>query len=110
MAHKQTKPRYTAYYRVSTDRQGRSGLRLDAQKAVVEALRCQAGGVLRAEFTEVQSGKDDDRPQLAEALKLCRLTNSTLLIARLDRLSRDVAFLSALQRGGRSCRVRPTGG
>jgi DNA invertase Pin-like site-specific DNA recombinase len=66
----------------------------------VEALRSQVGGVLRAEFTEVQSGKDDDRPQLAEALKLCKLTNSTLVIARLDRLSRDVAFLSALQKGG----------
>lgn len=56
--------------------------------------------MLRAEFTEVQSGKDDARPQLAEALKLCKLTNSTLLIAKLDRLSRNVAFLATLQQSG----------
>jgi DNA invertase Pin-like site-specific DNA recombinase len=100
MAPRQTKPRYVAYYRVSTDRQGRSGLGLDAQRAAVAAFRSQSGGVLRAEFTEVQSGKDDDRPQLREALKLCRLTNSTLLIAKLDRLSRNVAFLATLQQAG----------
>ena len=97
---RQTKARYVAYYRVSTERQGRSGLGLDAQKAAVEALVKRSGGVLRAEFTEVQSGKDDDRPQLGEALKLCRLTNSTLLIAKLDRLSRNVAFLATLQQSG----------
>ena len=56
--------------------------------------------MLRADFTEVQSGKDDDRPQLSEALKLCRLTNSMLLIAKLDRLSRNVAFLATLQQAG----------
>ena len=56
--------------------------------------------MLRADYTDVQSGKDDDRPQLTEALKLCRLTNSILLIAKLDRLSRNVAFLSALQQAG----------
>lgn len=94
------KARYVAYYRVSTDRQGRSGLGLDAQRAAVAAFRQRAGGVLRAEFTEVQSGKDDDRPQLREALKLCRLTNATLLIAKLDRLSRNVAFLATLQQAG----------
>lgn len=100
MVPRQTKPRYVAYYRVSTDRQGRSGLGLDAQKTAVEAHLNRSGGVLRAAFTEVQSGKDDDRPQLGEALKLCRLTNSTLLIAKLDRLSRNVAFLAALQQAG----------
>ena len=100
MVPRQTKPRYVAYYRVSTDRQGRSGLGLDAQKTAVEAYLNRSGGVLKAEFTEVQSGKDDDRPQLSEALKLCRLTNSTLLIAKLDRLSRNVAFLAALQQAG----------
>jgi DNA invertase Pin-like site-specific DNA recombinase len=100
MVSRQTKPRYVAYYRVSTERQGRSGLGLDAQKAAVEAFRNRSCGVLRAEFTEVQSGKDDDRPQLSEALKLCRLTNSTLLIAKLDRLSRNVAFLATLQQAG----------
>lgn len=94
------KPRYVAYFRVSTDRQGRSGLGLDAQKTAVEQFRKRTDGVLKAEFTEIQSGKDDDRPQLVEALKLCRLTNSTLLIAKLDRLSRDVAFLATLQKAG----------
>jgi DNA invertase Pin-like site-specific DNA recombinase len=73
---------------------------LDAQRAAVAAFRSHSGGELRAEFTEVQSGKDDDRPQLREALKLCRLTNSTLLIAKLDRLSRNVAFLATLQQAG----------
>ena len=89
--------RYVAYYRVSTDRQGRSGLGLDAQKASVQQFLNGTGIVLRAEFTEVQSGRDNTRPQLTEALKLCKLTNSTLLIAELDRLSRNVAFLAALQ-------------
>jgi DNA invertase Pin-like site-specific DNA recombinase len=97
---RQTKSGYVAYYRVSTDRQGRSGLGLDAQKNAVQAYLNRSGGALRAEFTEVQSGKDDDRPQLSEALKLCRLTNSTLLIAKLDRLSRNVAFLATLQQAG----------
>jgi DNA invertase Pin-like site-specific DNA recombinase len=100
MVSKHPKPRYVAYYRVSTDRQGRSGLGLDAQRTAVEAYRTRSGGVLKAEFTEVQSGKDDDRAQLSEALKLCRLTNSTLLIAKLDRLSRNVAFLATLQQAG----------
>jgi DNA invertase Pin-like site-specific DNA recombinase len=100
MVPRQAKPRYVGYYRVSTDRQGRSGLGLDAQKTAVEAFLNRSGGVLRAAFTEVQSGKDDDRPQLSAALKLCRLTNSTLLIAKLDRLSRNVAFLAALQQAG----------
>jgi DNA invertase Pin-like site-specific DNA recombinase len=100
MVNKHAKRRYVAYYRVSTDRQGRSGLGLEAQRTAVEAYRIQSGGALRAEFTEVQSGKDDGRPQLKEALKLCRLTNSTLLIAKLDRLSRNVAFLATLQQAG----------
>lgn len=100
MAPRQAKTRYVAYYRVSTDRQGRSGLGLEAQKAAVEALLKRSGSLLRAEFTEVQSGKDDDRPQLNEALRLCRLTNSTLVIAKLDRLSRNVAFLATLQQSG----------
>lgn len=100
MVSRQIKPRYVAYYRVSTDRQGRSGLGLDAQKTSVEAFLDRSGGVLKAAFTEVQSGKDDERPQLSAALKLCRLTNSTLLIAKLDRLSRNVAFLAALQQAG----------
>jgi DNA invertase Pin-like site-specific DNA recombinase len=89
--------RYIAYYRVSTQRQGRSGLGLEAQQATVKDFLRQTGGTLKADFTEVQSGKDNHRPKLAEALKLCKLTNSTLLIAKLDRLSRNAAFLLTLQ-------------
>jgi DNA invertase Pin-like site-specific DNA recombinase len=78
---------------------------LDAQRAAVDALLRQTAGELRAEFTEVQSGKDNDRPQLREALRLCRLTNSILLIAKLDRLSRNVAFLATLQDSGAKFRA-----
>src|SRR5688572_4747352 len=92
--------RYVAYYRVSTDRQGRSGLGLSAQSTRVEEFLRDTGGTLRAEFTEIQTGKDDARPKLAEALRLCKLTNSTLLIAKLDRLSRNAAFLLTLQNSG----------
>lgn len=90
--------RFVAYYRVSTDRQGRSGLGLEAQrKAVADYLN---GGrwTLTAEFTEVESGKSDARPKLAEALALCRAYNATLVIAKLDRLSRDAHFLLGLQK------------
>ena len=92
--------RYVAYYRVSTARQGRSGLGLDAQQASVKEFLRATGGTLAADFVEVQSGKDNQRPKLAEALKLCRLTHSTLLIAKLDRLSRNAAFLLTLQESG----------
>jgi len=99
MAPKALQRRYVAYYRVSTERQGRSGLGLDAQKAAVADF-LTTDGMLRDEFVEVQSGKDNRRPKLSEALKLCRLTRSTLLIAKLDRLSRDAAFLLTLQNAG----------
>jgi Site-specific recombinases, DNA invertase Pin homologs len=92
--------RYVAYFRVSTARQGRSGLGLEAQQATVRDFLRQTGGTLKAEYVEVQSGKDDHRLKLAEALKLCRLTHSTLLIAKLDRLSRNAAFLLTLQESG----------
>jgi DNA invertase Pin-like site-specific DNA recombinase len=95
-----TKPRFVAYYRVSTDRQGRSGLGLEAQKVAVQAFLSRSGGLLTAEYTDIQSGDDGERPQLTEALRLCRLTNTTLLIAKLDRLSRNVAFLATLQQAG----------
>lgn len=100
MTPKPLQRRYIAYYRVSTARQGRSGLGLAAQKTMVGDFLKQTGGTLKAEYTEVQSGKDDHRSKLAEALKLCRLTNSTLLIAKLDRLSRNAAFLLTLQESG----------
>jgi DNA invertase Pin-like site-specific DNA recombinase len=100
MVPKPLQRRYVAYYRVSTERQGRSGLGLEAQKASVSEFLKTTGGTLRDEFVEVQSGKDNGREKLAEALKLCRLTRSTLLIAKLDRLSRDAAFLLTLQNAG----------
>lgn len=89
-----------AYYRVSTAAQGRSGLGLDAQRTAVSALVDQRGFMLLAEFTEIESGKRNDRPTLSEALNHARLTNSTLLIAKLDRLSRNAAFLLTLRDSG----------
>jgi DNA invertase Pin-like site-specific DNA recombinase len=100
MTPKHLQRRYVAYYRVSTSRQGRSGLGLEAQKRAVEDFLQATGGTVSSEFVEVQSGKDNDRAKLAEALKLCKLTRSTLLIAKLDRLSRDAAFLLTLQNAG----------
>lgn len=92
--------RHVAYYRVSTAKQGRSGLGLDAQrKAVADYLN---GGAweLTGEFVEVESGKVDRRPKLEQALSMCELTSATLVVAKLDRLSRNVAFLAALQDSG----------
>lgn len=92
--------KFVAYYRVSTDRQGRSGLGLDAQrKAVVDYLN---GGnwQLVAEFVEVESGKRNDRAELARALAACRVHGATLIIAKLDRLARNVAFVSSLMDSG----------
>src|SRR3954463_16331863 len=94
------KGRYISYLRVSTDRQGRSGLGLEAQRKAVEDFLNGGRWDLIAEFVEVESGKRDDRPKLTEALALCRLHNATLVIAKLDRLSRDAAFLLGLQKAG----------
>jgi DNA invertase Pin-like site-specific DNA recombinase len=87
---------FIAYYRVSTAKQGHSGLGLDAQRiAVLDYLN---GGhwQLVGSFTEVESGKRSDRPQLAAAMAMCRLKGATLVIAKLDRLTRNVAFLANL--------------
>lgn len=92
--------RYIAYYRVSTARQGKSGLGLEAQRAAVLAYLNGGNWELTAEFCEVESGKTSDRPQLAAALAACRLHRATLVIAKLDRLSRDAAFLLGLQNAG----------
>jgi len=89
-----------AYYRVSTDRQGRSGLGLDAQREAVQRHASGCAGKLIAEFTEVESGKNNARPKLAEALAQCRLTGATLIIAKLDRLARNVHFVSGLMESG----------
>lgn len=93
--------RAVAYYRVSTAAQGRSGLGLDAQRAAVESLCAGRGWELIAPpFTEVESGKRDDRPELEKALHRAKVTGATLVVAKLDRLSRNVAFLAALQESG----------
>lgn len=96
----QNAPRYVAYYRVSTQKQGKSGLGLEAQKEAVAQHVRRDGGKVVAEFREVESGKRADRPQLALALERCRLTRAVLVVAKLDRLTRDVAFLCRLRDSG----------
>jgi DNA invertase Pin-like site-specific DNA recombinase len=93
-------PRYVAYLRVSTEGQGRSGLGLEAQRAAVEAHAATTGGRIISEFVEVESGRKRDRPQLAAALAACRTGRATLVIAKLDRLARNVAFVSNLMESG----------
>jgi DNA invertase Pin-like site-specific DNA recombinase len=91
---------FAAYYRVSTDRQGRSGLGLEAQReAVRHYLTCVGGNVI-AEHTEVETGKRNDRPELQKALATCRRHRTKLVIAKLDRLSRNVAFIATLMDSG----------
>lgn len=94
-------PKAVAYYRVSTAKQGASGLGLAAQRTAVEAL-CAARGweIIAPPFTEVESGKRSDRPELLKALERCKVTGATLVVAKLDRLSRDAAFLLTLQNSG----------
>jgi DNA invertase Pin-like site-specific DNA recombinase len=89
-----------AYYRVSTKQQGDSGLGLDAQKTAVETYAKQAGARILASYREVESGKLAERPELARALAHARRSKATLVVAKLDRLARNVAFLSALMRSG----------
>jgi DNA invertase Pin-like site-specific DNA recombinase len=89
-----------AYYRVSTARQGRSGLGLDAQKNAVAEYLNGGDWKLLKEFTEVESGKDNHRPELGKALHTCKVTGAALIIAKLDRLSRNAAFLLTLRDSG----------
>jgi DNA invertase Pin-like site-specific DNA recombinase len=94
------RPIAVAYYRVSTQKQGRSGLGLEAQQAAIEAF-CQAHGLaLDASFTEVESGKLSDRPELAKAFARARRVRGVVLIAKLDRLARDVHFIAGLIKQG----------
>lgn len=91
---------FVAYLRVSTARQGVSGLGLEAQRAATTAYLAANGGELMAEITEVESGKKDQRPELKSAIEMCRKTGATLLIAKLDRLARNVAFTANLLESG----------
>lgn len=88
------------YFRVSTKRQGQSGLGLEGQRAAVQAYAQQAGGAIVAEYVEVESGKRSDRPKLAEAIGHAKMVGATLVVAKLDRLSRNVAFLATLMEAG----------
>lgn len=91
---------YVAYYRVSTQRQGTSGLGLEAQRAATKTFLTATGADLLAEFTEIESGKRANRPKLAAAMEQCRKAGATLLIAKLDRLARNVHFISDLLESG----------
>ena len=89
-----------SYLRVSTKKQGQSGLGLEAQRAAVAEYAAKEGGRVVAEYVEVESGKKAARPELAKALNHCRAAKACLVVAKLDRLARNVAFLSGLMEAG----------
>jgi DNA invertase Pin-like site-specific DNA recombinase len=88
--------RYVAYYRVSTVQQGQFGFSIGAQRAAVQDYIAANPGLVVAEFSEVMSGRKDSRPELAKALSMCRIARAVLVIARLDRLSRNVEMIARL--------------
>jgi DNA invertase Pin-like site-specific DNA recombinase len=90
---------FVAYYRVSTDKQGHSGLGLEAQRETVRRHLSSQAGPLVAEFTEVESGRRSDRPELRAALAACRTHHAVLIIAKLDRLARNARFLLTILEG-----------
>jgi DNA invertase Pin-like site-specific DNA recombinase len=92
--------RFVAYYRVSTDKQGKSGLGLAAQREAVANYLNGGPWTLVGEFTEVESGKRNDRPELEKALAACKRQKAKLIIAKLDRLGRNLAFIAALMESG----------
>ncbi len=98
--HIKSRKAFVAYYRVSTGEQERSGLGLEGQRAAVLDFINGGAANLVAEFTETESGKRNDRPQLAEALAACKKHKAKLVIAKLDRLARNVAFISNLMESG----------
>jgi DNA invertase Pin-like site-specific DNA recombinase len=92
--------KFIAYFRVSTDKQGKSGLGLEAQrKAVLDYLDGGRWSLVQ-EFVEIESGKHNERPQLAAALAACKKFKAKLVIAKIDRLSRNLAFIAALMESG----------
>ena len=90
--------KYVSYYRVSTQKQGKSGLGLEAQKKMVKDFVTTNGGEIVAEYTEVESGKNANRPELMKAIKHADLVGGKLLVGKLDRLSRDLHFITSLQK------------
>ncbi|MEX0938324.1 MAG: recombinase family protein [Pirellulales bacterium] len=89
-----------AYYRVSTKKQQSSGLGMEAQRECVSRHAAQHNAEIIATFTEVESGKNSDRPELQAAVDRCHVTGATLIVAKLDRLSRSVAFTSKMMESG----------
>lgn len=92
--------KFVSYIRVSTQKQGRSGLGLEAQRDAVADYLNGGRWTLVGEFVEVESGKRNDRPELAKALAMCRIHKAVLIVAKLDRLARNVAFTAALMESG----------
>lgn len=91
--------KFIAYHRVSTEKQGRSGLGIDAQRKAVADYLNGGDWQLLHEFVEIESGRRKDRPQLQAALDMCKKERATLVIAKLDRLARNVAFVATLLEG-----------
>ena len=90
--------KYIVYYRVSTERQGRSGLGLEAQQTLVNSfLKANKAEEVQPGFTEIESGRKNHRPELRKAIDRCKETGSCLLIARIDRLARDISFIFTLK-------------
>lgn len=89
-----TETKYVAYLRVSTQKQGYSGLGLEAQREIIHNYLRDTTPI--SEYVEVESGRKSDRPKLKEALSQCRKESATLIVAKLDRLARSVSFLSNL--------------
>ena len=87
-------PKFVSYVRVSTEEQGRSGLGMDAQAEAIRQAVAAKGGIIVQKFAEIASGGDDTRPELIAALKMCKRMDATLIVAKLDRLSRDVELIA----------------
>ncbi|WP_306535041.1 recombinase family protein [Geobacter sp.] len=91
---------YIAYLRVSTDKQGEQGHGISAQRQAIRSYLGAQGGELLEEYVEVESGKKNDRPALQKAINRCKMSRATLIIAKLDRLSRNLAFIANLMDAG----------